>query len=154
MTSTPKMKYVRLGTSVLKVSRIILGCMSYGDPNWSGNWVLTEEEVSKHIKAAYDTGINTFDTPNGYSNGVSEEILGQAIKKHNLHRDKIVVMTKVFFPVSKNPSETMYTVPDLDAVGYANQYGLSHKHIFDSVKHSLRRLRLDSHRWFLNLAGI
>ncbi|KAJ7300924.1 NADP-dependent oxidoreductase domain-containing protein [Mycena albidolilacea] len=143
MTSTPKMKYVRLGTSGLKVSRIILGCMSYGDPNWSGNWVLAEEEASKHIKAAYDAGINTFDTANGYSNGVSEEILGRVIKKHNLHRDEIVVMTKVFFPVSKNPSETMYTVPDLDAVGYSNQYGLSGKHIFDSVKYSLRRLGLD-----------
>ncbi|KAJ7302265.1 NADP-dependent oxidoreductase domain-containing protein [Mycena albidolilacea] len=143
MAPPPKMKYVRLGTSGLKVSRIILGCMSYGDPNWGGNWVLDEEEGSKHIKAAYDAGINTFDTANGYSNGLSEEVLGRAIKKHNLPRDEIVVMTKLFMAVSKDTAEMTRTVPDLDAAGYVNQYGLSRKHIFDSVKHSLRRLGLD-----------
>ncbi|KAJ7703779.1 NADP-dependent oxidoreductase domain-containing protein [Mycena olivaceomarginata] len=137
-TPQPKMPYVRLGTSGLKVSRIILGCMSYGDPEWSGNWVLAEEEASKHIKAAYDAGINTFDTANGYSNGLSEEVLGRAIRAHNLPRDEIVVMTK------KNTNESLWiTTPDLDGAGYVNQYGLSRKHIFDSVAASLRRLGLD-----------
>jgi aryl-alcohol dehydrogenase-like predicted oxidoreductase len=117
--------------------------MSYGDANWSGNWVLGEEEAHKHIKAAYDAGINTFDTANAYSNGVSEEILGRAIKKHSLPRDEIVIMTKLFLAVSRNTQELLYGAPDLDAQGYANQYGLSRKHIFDSVKHSLRRLGLD-----------
>ncbi|KAJ7208329.1 NADP-dependent oxidoreductase domain-containing protein [Mycena pura] len=143
---------VRLGNSGLKVSRIILGCMSYGDPKWGGNWVLPEEEGMKHIKAAYDAGINTFDTANacllsaygGYSNGLSEEVLGRAIKKHNLPRDEIVVMTKLFMAVSKtDTSEANMRIPDLDAAGYVNQYGLSRKYIFDSVKHSLRRLDLD-----------
>ncbi|KAJ7660247.1 NADP-dependent oxidoreductase domain-containing protein [Mycena polygramma] len=142
METPPNMTYVRLGTSGLKVSRIILGCMSYGDPKWA-SWVLPEEEAFKHIKAAYDAGINTFDTANGYSNGVSEEVLGRAIKHHNLPRDEIVVMTKVFLPVSKNVSDNLYPGPDLDAKGYANQCGLSRKHIFDSVKHSLRRLGLE-----------
>ncbi|KAJ7804018.1 NADP-dependent oxidoreductase domain-containing protein [Mycena olivaceomarginata] len=144
-TPQPKMPYVRLGTSGLKVSRIILGCMSYGDPEWSGNWVLAEEEASKHIKAAYDAGINTFDTANGYSNGLSEEVLGRAIRAHNLPRDEIVVMTKVFFAVSKkNTNESLWiTTPDLDGAGYVNQYGLSRKHIFDSVAASLGRLGLD-----------
>ncbi|KAJ7788814.1 NADP-dependent oxidoreductase domain-containing protein [Mycena olivaceomarginata] len=142
MAAAPKMKYVRLGTSGLKVSRIILGCMSYGDPKWGGNWVLPEEEGMKHIKAAYDAGINAFDTANAYSNGLSEEILGRAIKEHNLPRDEIVVMTKLFGPVSRNKGETLFTVADLDSKGYANQYGLSRKHIFDSVNHSLRRLGL------------
>ncbi|KAJ7208353.1 Aldo/keto reductase [Mycena pura] len=150
--ATLKMKYVRLGNSGLKVSRIILGCMSYGDPKWGGNWVLPEEEGTKHIKAAYDAGINTFDTANacllsaygGYSNGLSEEVLGRAIKKHNLPRDEIVVMTKLFMAVSKtDTSEANMRIPDLDAAGYVNQYGLSRKYIFDSVKHSLRRLDLD-----------
>ncbi|KAJ7273935.1 NADP-dependent oxidoreductase domain-containing protein [Mycena rebaudengoi] len=143
MSSTPKMQYVRLGESGLKVSRIILGCMSYGHPEWCGNWVLPEEEASKHIKAAYDYGINAFDTANSYSNGLSEEILGRAIKTHKLPRDKIVVMTKVFAPISPEPTTVLYDVPNYDRDGYVNQYGLSRKHIFDSVKHSLRRLDLE-----------
>ncbi|KAJ7512839.1 Aldo keto reductase [Mycena galericulata] len=144
MTATRKtMQYVRLGTSGLKVSKIILGCMSYGDPNWSGNWVLPEEEASKHIKAAYEAGINTFDTANAYSNGLSEEVLGRAIKEHELPRDEIVIMTKLFLPVSSDTKEVLYGDPNLDLKGYVNQYGLSRKHIFDSVKHSLRRLGLD-----------
>ncbi|KAJ6488860.1 NADP-dependent oxidoreductase domain-containing protein [Mycena sanguinolenta] len=143
MSSPTKMQYVRLGTSGLKVSRIILGCMSYGDPKWGGNWVLGEEEASKHIAAAYAAGINTFDTADGYSNGLSEEVLGRAIKKHNLPRDEIVVMTKLFLPVSKDTSEVTYTKPDFDAAGYVNQHGLSRNHIFDGVRNSLRRLGLD-----------
>jgi aryl-alcohol dehydrogenase-like predicted oxidoreductase len=68
--------------------------MSYGTNAWLP-WVLGEEEGLEHIKVAYDAGINTFDTANAYSNGLSEEILGKAIKKFNLPRDEIVVMTKV-----------------------------------------------------------
>ncbi|KAF8652904.1 hypothetical protein AX14_008323 [Amanita brunnescens Koide BX004] len=68
-----EMPYVRLGNSGLKVSRIILGCMSYGTPEWN-SWVLGEEESLKMIKAAYDAGINTFDTANTYSNGASRSL--------------------------------------------------------------------------------
>ncbi|KAJ7112510.1 Aldo keto reductase [Mycena epipterygia] len=138
-----KMQYVRLGTSGLKISKIILGCMSYGDPNWSGNWVLGYEEASKHIKAAYDAGINAFDSADAYSNGLSEEVLGRAIKEHKLPRDEIVVMTKIFLAVSSDTTEVLYGDPALDAKGYVNQYGLSRKHIFDAVKNSLRRLGLE-----------
>ncbi|KAI0062425.1 Aldo keto reductase [Artomyces pyxidatus] len=120
-----RVPYVRLGESGLKVSRIILGCMSYGTPDWMP-WVLGEDEGIQHIKAAYDLGIQTFDTANIYSMGLSEVILGKAIKQHNLPRDEIVVMTK-------NPED----------FGYVNQEGLSRKHIFDSVQHSLSRLQLD-----------
>lgn len=70
--------------------------MSYGDPRWQ-DWILDEKAGLEHIKAAYDAGINTFDTANVYSDGKSEEILGKAIKVHNLPRDEIVVMTKVGF---------------------------------------------------------
>ncbi|KAJ6479513.1 hypothetical protein C8R47DRAFT_1219062 [Mycena vitilis] len=66
--------------------------------------------------------MNTFDTANGYSNGGSEEVLRRAIKHHSLPRDEIVVMTKVFLPVSKNVNDNLYPGPDLDAKGYANQY--------------------------------
>ncbi|KAF9537715.1 Aldo/keto reductase [Agrocybe pediades] len=139
--SQRKMTYVRLGTSGLKVSKIILGCMSYGSPKWDG-WVLPEEESIKHIKAAYEAGISTFDTANVYSNGQSEIVLGKAIKELNLPRDEIVVMTKVFFPVEKLDVRVSY-IMNPDAEGYVNQHGLSRKHIFESVKHSLERLQLD-----------
>ncbi|KAF9501764.1 Aldo/keto reductase [Pleurotus eryngii] len=92
---TKKMQYVRLGNSGLKVSKIILGCMTYGSPEWQ-KWVLSEEEGIKHIKFAYDQGIQSFDTANVYSNGLSEIILGKAIKQLKLPRDEIVVMTKLY----------------------------------------------------------
>ncbi|KAF9075504.1 oxidoreductase [Rhodocollybia butyracea] len=131
-----KVSYVRLGNSGLKVSRIVLGCMSYGHPDWQA-WVLPEEEGIKHIKAAFDAGINTFDTANVYSNGQSEVVLGKAIKQFNIPREDIVVLTKVFFPVGKTPGE------DTSANPFINKRGLSRKHIFDSIKASLKRLQLD-----------
>ncbi|KZP14872.1 aryl-alcohol dehydrogenase [Athelia psychrophila] len=143
MRRAGKPRCVRLGTSGLKVSKIILGCMSYGTPEWQ-SWVLPEEEGIAHIKAAYDAGINTFDTANVYSNGASEIVLGKAIKTHNLPRDEIVVMTKVFFPVGRTASSLNDMTPtELDADHYGNQRGLSRKHIFEAVKHSLNRLQLD-----------
>ncbi|KAG8710316.1 hypothetical protein FRC08_017324 [Ceratobasidium sp. 394] len=144
------MTYIRVGNSGLKVSRIILGLLSYGTPEWS-DWVLGEEEGIRHIKAAYDAGIQTFDTANVYSNGISEVILGKAIKQHNFPRDEIVVMTKVWGLVGRTPKERYTRGSGIgadadaaaDAAGYVNQYGLSRKHIFESVKHSLKRLQLD-----------
>ncbi|KII84306.1 hypothetical protein PLICRDRAFT_179559 [Plicaturopsis crispa FD-325 SS-3] len=138
-----RMSYVRLGKSGLKVSKIILGCMSYGTPDWQ-SWVLPEKESIEQIKYAYDAGINTFDTANVYSMGLSEEILGKAIKQHNMNRDEIVVMTKVYFPVARGPGISFVgREHEADTSGYLNQWGLSRKHIFDSVKHSLERLGLD-----------
>ncbi|CAE6422260.1 unnamed protein product [Rhizoctonia solani] len=143
-----KMTYVRLGNSGLKVSRLILGLMSYGNKQWD-NWVLDEEEGIKHIGAAYDAGIQTFDTADVYSNGDSERILGKAIKQLNLPRDEIVVMTKIkVYNIVRGDNGGYLHVgiegsPEGDALGYVNQYGLSRKHIFESVKHSLERLQLD-----------
>ncbi|KAF7350352.1 Aldo/keto reductase [Mycena venus] len=134
-----KMPYVRLGNSGLKVSKIIFGCMSYGSPEWRGqSWILPEKDGLEQIKFAYDAGINAFDTAAVYSDGMSEEILGKAIKQYNLPRDEIVVMTKVF-------SYTAWNRPEEGEEGArtVNQHGLGRKHIFDSVKHSLIRLQLD-----------
>ncbi|KAJ7745767.1 Aldo keto reductase [Mycena metata] len=139
-TATTKMEYVRLGQSGLRISKVILGCMSYGNPNYMGNWVLPEEEGSKYIKAAYDAGINAFDTANGYSNGLSEEVLGRVIKEHKLPRDEIVILTKLFFPISRNSDEFLYAPPELWTLLVTPT---TVQHIFDSVKHSLRRLQLD-----------
>ncbi|KAL4244349.1 NADP-dependent oxidoreductase domain superfamily protein [Abortiporus biennis] len=135
------MPYVRLGNSGLKVSKIILGCMSYGTKEWQG-WVLDEEEAIKHIKFAYENGIQTFDTANVYSNGLSEIILGNAIKKLNLPREELVILTKVYFPVAEGHG-TSTLGKDPVELGIINQHGLNRKHIFDSVKASLKRLQLD-----------
>jgi len=138
-----KVPYVRLGKSGLKVSKIILGCMSYGDPQVMP-WVLSEKEGIEQIKFAYENGIQSFDTANVYSNGVSEQILGKAIRELNLPRDEIVVMTKLFGVVNRTPTEPRNQPVDFtDKAGYVNQRGLSRKHIFESIKHSLERLQLD-----------
>lgn len=141
--STNGVSPVPLGSAGLKVSKIILGCTVYGSPDWF-SWVQGEEESIKQIKAAYDVGINTFDTANIYSNGQSEIILGKAIMQEGLPRDGIVVMTKVFHPVTHMDERIHGRASALaDSKGYVNQYGLSRKHIFDSVKKSLDRLQLD-----------
>ncbi|KII87950.1 hypothetical protein PLICRDRAFT_654080 [Plicaturopsis crispa FD-325 SS-3] len=142
--STPrKIGYVRLGNSGLKVSKIILGTMQYGSKGWQP-WVIDDEEEGiKHIKFAYDAGIQTFDTANVYSNGLSEIVLGRAIKKLQLPRDEIVVMTKVYFTIAHDHGTNLIPHPSPDSIGYVNQHGLSRKHIFESVKHSLERLQLD-----------
>ncbi|KAH9943948.1 aryl-alcohol dehydrogenase [Amylocystis lapponica] len=137
-----KMPYVRLGNSGLKVSKIILGTMQYGTPEWQ-KWVIGEEEAIQHIKYAYEAGIQTFDTADMYSNGLSEIILGKAIKQLELPREEIVVMTKVYRPIGPEYSTNIPALGEPDKVGLVNQWGLSRKHIFDSVKGSLKRLQLD-----------
>ncbi|KAJ8655902.1 hypothetical protein O0I10_008342 [Lichtheimia ornata] len=135
------MEYANLGKTGLRVSRICLGFMSYGDARWNG-WAMDIEESLDLIKKAYDAGINFFDTANVYSNGKSEEILGKAIKQFNMPRDRIVVATKVYFPVREgyempNP-RTQFKDPAL-----VNRCGLSRKHVFDACDASLKRLGLD-----------
>ncbi|KAF8223090.1 aryl-alcohol dehydrogenase [Tricholoma matsutake] len=143
MDPKKKMSYVRLGNSGLKVSKIILGTMQYGDKGWQ-EWLLGEEEAIKHIKLAYDAGIQTFDTADVYSNGLSEVILGRAIKQLQLPRQEIVVMTKLFYTVGREYSTNQAALTHApDEIGYVNQHGLSRKHIFESVKASLERLQLD-----------
>jgi aryl-alcohol dehydrogenase-like predicted oxidoreductase len=133
------MKYARLGNSGLKVSRIILGCGTYGNPAWQA-WVLGEKDAFEHIKFAYDAGITTFDTADVYSNGESEIILGRALKEFKIPREDIVIMTKLFMPVVRGAK---LPAGNPDDFGYVNQHGLSRKHIFNSVKASLKRLDLD-----------
>ncbi len=129
------MDYVNLGKSGLKVSRLCLGCMSYGDPGWR-DWVLAEEQARPFFERALELGINFFDTADMYSLGVSEEVTGRALGEL-ARRDDVVIATKVFFPVRKGP----------------NGGGLSRKHILSSIDDSLRRLGTDYvdlyqiHRW-------
>lgn len=131
------MKYVKLGTTGLDVSRICLGCMSFGDANnWVHKWVLDEASSREVIKKALDLGINFFDTANVYSLGTSEEYLGRALKEY-ANRDDVVIATKVFSTMRETP----------------NGSGLSRKAIMSELDHSLRRLGTDYidlyiiHRW-------
>ncbi|HXM31641.1 MAG TPA: aldo/keto reductase, partial [Xanthobacteraceae bacterium] len=119
------MQYVRFGSTGLKVSRLCLGCMTYGSKKWR-EWVLEEAESKPFFKAAFEAGINFFDTADVYSQGVSEEITGRAIKEF-ARRDEVVLATKVFNPMGKGP----------------NQKGLSRKHIMEAVDASLKRLGTD-----------
>ncbi|WOO85552.1 Versiconal hemiacetal acetate reductase [Vanrija pseudolonga] len=131
-----KMPYVRLGKSGLKVSKIILGCMSYGSSEHQA-WILDEAESIKHVEYAYSRGINTFDTANVYSDGQSEVVLGKALRALNVAREAYVVLTKVYFPLGRSKTS------DLNTPAHVNQHGLSRKHIFASVKASLERLGLE-----------
>lgn len=131
------MKYAKLGQTGLDVSKICLGCMSFGDAeNWMHDWLLDEKESRKIIKKALDVGINFFDTANIYSLGVSEEFLGRAMKDF-ADRNEVVIATKVNGRMHEGP----------------NGAGLSRKHILHEVEASLERLEMDYvdilyiHRW-------
>lgn len=130
-----------LRKKLLQVSRISLGCMSYGSSKWQ-SWVKDEEESLELIGKAYEAGINFFDTAESYSNGESERILGLAIKKFNMKRERIVVATKVYFPVNEDVSVNNLGMRPNEP-HLVNCLGLSRKHIFDAVEGSLKRLGLD-----------
>lgn len=135
------METQRLGDSGLKISKVVVGCMSYGDQHWA-DWVIEDEEkVFAILKKCYDNGLRTFDTADVYSNGTSERLLGKFIKKYNIRRDKIVILTKCFFPSDpENPSFKWTSVEEAPEYEYANSRGLSRKHIFDAVEKSVERL--------------
>jgi 1-deoxyxylulose-5-phosphate synthase len=120
------MRYTRLGSTGLSVSRICLGTMTYGDPNWRA-WVLDEEAAQPFFRAAIEAGINFFDSADMYSLGVSEEITGRALRKY-AQLDEIVIATKVFGVMSNAP----------------NMSGLSRKHVVQACEASLRRLGVDT----------
>src|SRR5512137_3183597 len=131
------MEYARLGSTGMKVSRICLGCLGFGDATrWVHKWVLDEENSRPIIQKALDLGINFFDTANVYSIGVSEEILGRALKDF-AHRDEVVIATKVHGKMREGP----------------NGAGLSRKAIMSEIDNSLKRLGTDTvdlyiiHRW-------
>ncbi|MBP7668161.1 MAG: aldo/keto reductase, partial [Burkholderiaceae bacterium] len=131
------MQYTRLGRTGLTVSRICLGCMTYGVPERGAHpWTLPEDQSRPLIRLAVERGINFFDTANSYSDGTSEEIVGRALRDF-ARRDEIVVATKVRFGARRAP----------------NIGGLSRKTIFEEIDGSLRRLGMDHvdlyqiHRW-------
>lgn len=135
-----QMEYVKLGNTGLDVSRLCLGCMSFGvAERWVHPWVLDEDHSRPIIKKALEHGINFFDTANVYSDGTSEEIVGRALKDY-ANRDEIVLATKVHFRMHQGP----------------NGAGLSRKAIMSEIDKSLKRLGTDYvdlyqiHRWDYN----
>jgi aryl-alcohol dehydrogenase-like predicted oxidoreductase len=117
--------------------------MSYGSSKW-GAWIKDEEESIKAIKEAYNVGINFFDTADVYSNGDSEIALGKALRELNAPRGRVVIATKVYFPVYPTTEEFGKGNIDLESnPDMVNGYGLSRKHIFDAVDASLKRLGVD-----------
>jgi aryl-alcohol dehydrogenase-like predicted oxidoreductase len=131
------MDYVRLGETGLKVSRVCLGCMTYGVPERGAHpWTLDEEKGRPFIKRALELGINFFDTANTYSDGTSEEILGRALRDF-ARREEVVIASKVFYPMREG----------------SNARGLSRKSILTEIDASLQRLGTDYidlyqiHRW-------
>jgi aryl-alcohol dehydrogenase-like predicted oxidoreductase len=119
------MEMARFGKTGMKVSRLCLGCMTYGSTKWR-DWVLDEEASRPFIREAIERGINFFDTADMYSVGASEEVLGRALKEY-AKRDEVVVATKVFNPMGPGP----------------NARGLSRKHITEAIDASLKRLGMD-----------
>ena len=130
------MEYIRLGTTGLKVSRICLGCMSYGQPTKQWQWALDEEHSRPFIQRALELGITFFDTADVYSSGKSEEVVGRALRDF-ASRDEVVIATKVHGVMGPGP----------------NDHGLSRKHILSAIDASLKRLGTDYvdvyqiHRW-------
>ena len=130
------MEFTRLGRTGLQVSKICLGCMTYGEPTERWQWALGEEQSRPFIKQALELGINFFDTADVYSNGKSEEVVGRALRDF-ARRDEVVLATKVFNPMGPGP----------------NDKGLSRKHILSAIDASLQRLGTDYvdlyqiHRW-------
>jgi aryl-alcohol dehydrogenase-like predicted oxidoreductase len=120
------MEYTTLGRTGLTVSRLALGCMSYGDPGWR-SWVLDEAAAKPFFRAAIEAGINFFDTADMYSLGRSEEVTGRALREFG-DRESLVIATKVYFPMTKAP----------------NMGGLSRKHIVQGCEASLKRLGLET----------
>jgi 1-deoxyxylulose-5-phosphate synthase len=129
------MEYNNLGKTGLKVSRICLGMMTYGTPQWR-DWVLTEDQSRPFVQRAIELGINFFDTADMYSVGVSEEVTGNLLREF-APRDEVVVASKVYQPMKDD----------------VNARGLSRKHIMDAIDNSLRRLNMEYvdlyqiHRW-------
>ena len=133
------MEYTRLGDSGLKISKIIAGCMSYGTPDWQG-WVLDEETSLPLLEHCYKVGLNTWDTADVYSNGVSENIVGKAIKKYSIPREKLVILSKCYFGVDSSGAQPRIAAMSSNDGGMVNQVGLSRKHILDAVDRSVERL--------------
>jgi len=133
------MEYTRLGSSGLKISKVIFGAMSIGTSEWQ-EWVIDEEKALPLLKHAYDVGLNTWDTADVYSNGKSEEIIGKALKEYDIPRNKVVILSKCYFGVADDGGQPPIAAVSANDGEMVNRVGLSRKHILDAVDASVKRL--------------
>ncbi|CAG9945020.1 unnamed protein product [Clonostachys rosea f. rosea IK726] len=135
-----KAEYRRLGNSGLHVSVPIMGCMSIGNREWA-DWVIDAEKALPLLKAAFDRGVNTWDTANVYSNGDSERIIGRAIKEYEIPRQKLVLMTKAWGVTGEEQFAAYPIMNELrKSKDYVNQFGLSRISLINAVEGALARL--------------
>ena len=120
------MEYTSLGKTGLQVSRLCLGCMSYGSSKWR-DWVLDYDAALPFFKQAHEAGINFYDTADMYSDGASEEVLGRTLKELSVPREQVVIASKLFNPTGKTP----------------NERGTARKHVRHAIENTLRRLGTD-----------
>lgn len=139
MAAVTKMQYARLGSSGLKISKVIFGCMSFGSSKWQ-EWVIEEAEALPLLKHAYDVGLNTWDTADLYSNGLSEQIIGKALKQYEIPRNKVVILSKCYFGVAEDGTQPPIAKAASNDGDFVNRQGLSRKHILDAVDKSVERL--------------
>ncbi|EXK26641.1 alcohol dehydrogenase [Fusarium oxysporum f. sp. lycopersici 4287] len=132
-----KIQYVNLGKSGLKVSRVILGTMGFGSDKWQ-QWITDEEASLPILEHAYKNGINTWDTADIYSHGMSERIIAKAIKQYNIPRNKLVLLSKCYNGINEEDSSIPVATFTNDGE-MVNQVGLSRKHVFDAVEKSVGR---------------
>lgn len=133
---------LRLGRSGLKISKVILGAMSYSDPTQGHPWALPEEEALPLLHHAFKRGINTWDTADIYGQGTSELIISKAIRKYQIPRSQLVLLTKCFFGIDPEivKSGEQDILMSMTNDGHmVNRVGLSRKHIFDAVEASVAR---------------
>lgn len=135
--------FTNLGSSGLKISKVIVGCMSIGNKYW-GDWVVEDKQkVFAILKKAYDEGIRTYDTADVYSNGQSEILLGEFLKEYSIPRNRVVILTKVFYLTDESNPEFSFPkamMAGTDFTKFVNRVGLSRKHIMDAADASVRRL--------------
>lgn len=133
------MEYVNLGKSGLKICRIVLGAMTYGTPTWQP-WVLDEEASLPLLQHAYNLGINTWDTADIYSHGISERIISKALSKYSIPRSKVVILSKCYFGVVEDEPGRQIMSVSANEGEMVNLVGLSRKHVMDAVERSVERL--------------
>lgn len=144
--ATTLLKQVRLGRSGLKISPIVVGCMSYGSKDWAP-WVEDDRgKIFEILKYCYDHGLRTYDVADMYSNGLSERLLGEFLAHYKIPRERVVILTKVYFPVDEELEmkhgglEAGNAEAAQQELDLANQQGLSRKHILAGVEASCGRL--------------
>ena len=132
------MEYAKIGNTDIEVSKLCVGCMSFGKAGTMHDWTVDKSETEKIVKHALDLGINFFDTANGYSEGTSEEYLGNALR-NNISRDKVVIASKVYFNPGRLSSEAIHREIDLELRRYEEEIDADIEQALEEEKEAKRQ---------------